>query len=139
MSTTKLVTTLVIALILGFAGGFVSQLVMDDGSDVSDLSSKVDAINEQVGNLRSESSSFATTDALEDLRSQIEGLSADGDSTDSSSSDFDLSKLESDFNSLKSEVEQLKSQDTSASGSEGSLKIGYVNANEAFTVFTDAV
>ena len=139
MSTTKLVTTLVIALILGFAGGFVSQLVMDDGSDLSNLSSKVDAINEQVGDLRSESSSFATTDALEDLRSQIEGLSADGGSTGSSSSDFDLSKLESDFNSLKSEVEELKSQDTSASGSGGSLKIGYVNANEAFTVFTDAV
>ena len=141
MSNTKLVVTLVLALVLGFGGGYLAQMV--GGGDVSDLSDKVDVISEELSSIRTrinqipdDFASYASVDEVSALKSSLDNLEQKVDNTGVGVSGQDVSELQSRVQSLESQVNELET--TEKSGSAG-LEIGYVNAQEAFTVFTDAV
>ncbi|MBS3814616.1 hypothetical protein KGY63_04470, partial [Candidatus Bipolaricaulota bacterium] len=77
MSNTKFVVVLILALALGFGGGYLAQMV-GGGGDVSDLSDKVSAISDKVGGLQEkvgkmpdDLASFATVDEVSALKSDI--------------------------------------------------------------------
>ena len=141
MSNTKLAVTLVLALVLGFGGGYLAQMV--GGGDVSDLSDKVDVISEELSSIRTrvnqipdDFASYASVDEVSALKSSLDQLEQKVDNTGVGVSGQDVSELQSRVQNLESQVEELET--TGSSGS-AALEIGYVNAQEAFTVFTDAV
>jgi len=137
LSTTKIAATLIIALLLGFVGGFVAQFLMDDGN-VSDLTSKVNAIDNQVGDIESRLGSFATAQDLNNLSSRVDDLDqVESTNQDQSSVPENWDQVKSDVEALKSKVNNIEATGTQT-GSRP-LKIGFVNATEAFTVFTGAV
>ncbi|MFB6215038.1 MAG: hypothetical protein ABEI54_04130, partial [Candidatus Bipolaricaulia bacterium] len=84
MSNSKLVLTLVLALVLGFGGGYLAQMVGGD-SNVSDLSNKVDAISEEISSLQTRVNKMPD---------------------DFSSFASEVSTLKSSFDQLKQKVEQ---------------------------------
>lgn len=142
MSNTKLVVTLVLALVLGFGGGYLAQMV-GGSSDVADLSDKVDVISNRVGSLQTkvgkmpdDLASFATVDEVSALKSSISNLEQEVENTGVGVSGADVTELKNKVQDLESQVNEIET--TGRSGSAG-LEIGYVNAQEAFTVFTDAV
>ena len=142
MSNAKFALILVLALVLGFGGGYLAQMV-GGGSDVSDLSDKVDVISEEISSLRTkvnrmpdDFASFASVDEVSALKSSLDQLKQQVDETGVGVSGEDVSELQDKVQGLESQVNELEATETS--GSTG-LEIGYVNAQEAFTVFTDAV
>ncbi|MFB6290732.1 MAG: hypothetical protein ABEJ25_03255 [Candidatus Bipolaricaulia bacterium] len=139
MSNTKLVVTLVLALVLGFGGGYLAQMV-GGGTNVSDLSDKVDVISEEISTLRTkvdkmpnDFASFASVDEVTALKSSINQLKQKVEGAGG----VDVSGLRNKVQNLESQVSEIKSAGTSEVGT--GLKIGYVNATEAFNVFTNAV
>ena len=143
MSNTKLVVTLVLALALGFGGGYLAQMV-GGGSDVSDLSDKVDVINDELNSLRDRVSmmpddfaSFASVDEVSTLKSSLDQLRQEVENTGVGVASADVSDLQNRVQSLESQVSELEAAGTTETGSE--IKVGYVNATEAFNVFTEAV
>lgn len=136
MSTTKVVTTLVIALILGFAGGFVAQFFVGNTSD-SDLSSQINAVKEKVADLESNMSSFVSTGELQKVKSTIDNLKQNTDQSETQSSQVNWDQIKFQLDDLANRVQTLETKGTSSAPS--NLKVGYVNATEAFTVFTGAV
>ncbi|MBS3787979.1 hypothetical protein KGY79_07255, partial [Candidatus Bipolaricaulota bacterium] len=142
MSNTKLVLTLVLALVLGFGGGLLAQMVGGD-SEVANLSSKVDAVGDQVSNLQARISkmpedfaSFASVDEVSALKSSFDQLEQKVEETGVGVSGEDVANLQSKVQELESQVNELET--TGASDGE-SLRVGYVNATNAFNVFTNAV
>jgi len=136
LSTTKVVTTLVIALILGFAGGFVAQFFVGNTSD-SDLSSQINAVKEKVADLESNMSSFVSTGELQKVKSTIDNLKQNTDQSETQSSQVNWDQIKFQLDDLANRVQTLETKGTSSAPS--NLKVGYVNATEAFTVFTGAV
>ena len=143
MSNTKLVVTLVLALALGFGGGYLAQMV-GGGSDVSDLSDKVDVINDELNSLRDrvrmmpdDFASFASVDEVSTLKSSLDQLRQEVENTGVGVASADVSDLQNRVQSLESQVSELETAGTTETGSE--IKVGYVNATEAFNVFTEAV
>ncbi len=143
MSNTKLVVTLVLALALGFGGGYLAQIVGGD-SGVSDLSDRVDRISENVSGLQSRMSeipddfaSYATVDEVRALRSSLGELEKEVEESGTESPGVDLSSLQSRVEDVENQISSLKTSEST--GGESGLRIGYVNAKDAFSVFTDAV
>ncbi|MBS3825587.1 hypothetical protein KGY58_03495 [Candidatus Bipolaricaulota bacterium] len=143
MSNTKFVVVLILALALGFGGGYLAQMV-GGGGDVSDLSDKVSAISDKVGGLQEkvgkmpdDLASFATVDEVSALKSEINNLEQKVENTGVGVSGEDVADLKNEVQGLESKVNELETAGTTE-GAAG-LKVGYVNATEAFTVFTDAV
>ncbi|MCF7889803.1 hypothetical protein K9M78_01130 [Candidatus Bipolaricaulota bacterium] len=143
MSNTKLVLTLVLALVLGFGGGYLAQMVGGD-SDISDLSNKVDAIGEEISSLQARVSkmpddfaSFASVEEVSSLKSSFDQLEQKVEQTGVGVSGEDVADLQSKVRDLESQVSELETTGGSADGS--GLRVGYVNATDAFNVFTEAV
>lgn len=136
MSTTKVVTTLIIALILGFAGGFVAQFFTGTTNN-SDLSSQVNAVKEKVADLESDMSSFVRAEELQKVKSMIDNLKQSTGQAETESSQVNWDQVKFQLEDLASRVQTLESEGTGSTPS--NLKVGYVSASEAFTVFTDAV
>ena len=145
MSNSKLVLVLVVALGLGFLGGFLGGQFTGGSSDTGDLNERVDAVSDRLNSIETQLdqmpddfSSYASVDEVSALRSSIQELE-EGTSggTVSGVSEEELTNLESNLADLESRVSEL-SQGT-GTGETTALKVGYVNATEAFTVFTDAV
>lgn len=143
MSNTKFVVTLVLALVLGFGGGYLAQMV-GGSTDVSDLSDKVDVISNRVGSLQNkvgkmpdDLASFATVDEVSALKSSISNLEQEVENTGVGVSGADVTELKTKVQNLESQVNEIESAGSTDGGA--GLEIGYVNAKEAFTVFTDAV
>ncbi len=146
MSNSKLVLVLVVALGLGFLGGFLGGQFTGGSSDTGDLNERVDAVSDRLNSIETQLdqmpddfSSYASVDEVSALRSSIQELE-EGTSggTVSGVSEEELTNLESNLADLESRVSEL-SQGTGTGGGASTLKVGYVNATEAFTVFTDAV
>ncbi|MBS3788845.1 hypothetical protein KGY79_11690 [Candidatus Bipolaricaulota bacterium] len=143
MSNTKFVVVLILALALGFGGGYLAQMV-GGGTDVSDLSDKVSAISDKIGGLQDkvgkmpdDLASFATVDEVSALKSDINNLEQKVEDTGVGVSGEDVTDLKNKVQGLENKVNELEDAGTTE-GTAG-LKVGYVNATEAFTVFTDAV
>ncbi len=145
MSNSKVVLILVVALGLGFLGGFLGGEFTGGDSEVSDLSDRVDAINDRLNTLDSrmnelpsDFASYATVDEVSALRDSIENLEGQVSSGNGSEvTSGELTDLENSLGNLETRVDQIES--TGSSSGDSGLKVGYVNATEAFTVFTDAV
>lgn len=143
MSNTKLVLTLVLAIVLGFGGGYLAQMVGGD-SDVSDLSNKVDAISEEVSSLQTkvnkmpdDFASFASVDEVSALKSSFDQLEQKVEDTGVGVSGEDVADLKSKVQNLENQMGEIET--TGAPEGGGELRVGYINTQEAFTVFTDAV
>lgn len=145
MSNSKLVLVLVVSLGLGFLGGFLGGQFAGGSGNVGDLSERVDAVNNRINDMESKLnqipdnfSSYATVDEVSALRNSLQKLEGKvGSDTGTPVSSEDLTNLENNLTKLESRVNELsQGGDT---GSVSALKVGYVNATEAFTVFTDAV
>ena len=143
MSNTKLFVTLVLALVLGFGGGYLAQMV-GGSADVSDLSDKVDVISNRVGSLQNkvgkmpdDLASFATVDEVSALKSSISNLEQEVESTGVGVSGADVTELKNEVQNLENQVNEIETAGTTEGAAE--LRVGYVNAREAFTVFTNAV
>ncbi len=141
MSNTKLVITVILSLALGFAGGYIGQMI-GGGSD-SDLSDRVDAVSSKVNDLEtqvskmpSDFSSFATVGAVDELKTSI-GDIQDKVQESGETANTDLSGLRNKVQDLESQVKNIDVPESSGSGTD--LKVGYVNATNAFNVFTNAV
>ena len=144
MSNTKLAVTLVLALVLGFGGGYLAQMVGGGGTEVSDLSDKVDTISDELSDLRSrvgkmpsDFASFASVDEVSALKSSFDQLEEKVENTGVGVSSADVSNLKDKVQNLENQVTDLESAGGSEEGT--SLEVGYVNATEAFNVFTEAV
>ena len=144
MSNAKFALILVLALVLGFGGGYLAQMV-GGGSDVSDLSDKVDVISEEISSLRTkvnrvpdDFASFASVDEVSALKSSLDQLKQQVDETGVGVSGEDVSELQNKVQDIESRITEIETSGVS-DGSAAGLKIGYVNATEAFNVFTNAV
>lgn len=145
MSNSKIVLILVIALGLGFLGGFLGGEFTGEDSGVSDLSDRVDAINDRVDSLDSnvselptDFSSYASVDEVSSLRDSVEELESQvGNGDEGDVSNEALTDLEDSLGNLETRVDEVEAAGSSSEAA--GLKVGYVNATEAFTVFTDAV
>ncbi|MBS3736072.1 MAG: hypothetical protein V5A87_02580 [Candidatus Bipolaricaulota bacterium] len=143
MSNSKIVLTLLLALVLGFGGGYLAQMVGGD-SDVSDLSNKVDAIGEEVSSLQTrvnrmpdDFASFASVDEVSALKTSFDQLEQKVEQTGVGVSGEDVADLQNKIQNLETQVSELENTG-SQEGGEG-LMVGYVNATDAFNVFTEAV
>lgn len=145
MSNSKLVLVLVVSLGLGFLGGFLGGQFTGGSSDTGDLNERVEAVSNslndietQLNQMPDDFSSYASVDEVNALRNSLQELE-EGTSggTGTGVSEEELTNLESNLSDLESRVSEL-SQGT-ATEVTSTLKVGYVNATEAFTVFTDAV
>ncbi len=145
MSNSKLVLVLVVSLGLGFLGGFLGGQFTGGSSDTGDLNDRVDAVSDrlnemetQLNRMPDDFSSYASVDEVNALRNSLQELE-EGTSSGAGTgvSEEELTNLESNLADLESQVSEL-SQGTGTGGT-STLKVGYVNATEAFTVFTDAV
>ncbi|MCF7876512.1 hypothetical protein K9M06_05600 [Candidatus Bipolaricaulota bacterium] len=141
MSNTKLIITVILSLALGFAGGYIGQMI-GGGSD-SDLSDRVDAVSSKVNDLESQVSkmpsdfsSFATVGAVDELKTSIGDLQ-DKVQESGETANTDLSGLRKQVQDLESQVKNIDVPESSGGGTD--LKVGYVNATNAFNVFTNAV
>jgi chromosome segregation ATPase len=144
LSNAKFALTLVLALVLGFGGGYLAQMV-GGGSDVSDLSDKVDVISEEISSLRTkvnripdDFASFASVDEVSALKSSLDQLKQQVDETGVGVSGEDVSELQNRVQDIESRIGEIETSGAS-DGSGSGLRVGYVNATEAFNVFTNAV
>lgn len=145
MSNSKLVLVLIVSLGLGFLGGFLGGQFTGGNANVGDLSERVDAVNNQINDMESQLnripdnfSSYASVDEVNALRNSLQKLEGKIDSgAGTAVSSKDLTKLKNNLTELESRVNDL-STGTNKGGT-AALKIGYVNAKKAFTVFTGAV
>ena len=144
MSNAKFALILVLALVLGFGGGYLAQMV-GGGSDVSDLSDKVDVISEEISSLRTkvnrvpdDFASFASVDEVSALKSSLDQLKQQVDETGVGVSGEDVSELQNRVQDIESRIGEIETSGVS-DGSGSGLRVGYVNATEAFNVFTNAV
>lgn len=143
MSNSKLVLTLVLAIVLGFGGGYLAQMVGGD-SDVSDLSNKVDAVGDEVSDLQTrvdrmpdDFASFASVDEVSELKTSFDELEQKVEQDGVGVSGEDVADLQNKVKDLESQVSELENTGAQEGG-EG-LRVGYVNAADAFNVFTEAV
>ncbi len=144
MSNTKLVVTLVLAIVLGFGGGYLAQMV-GGGTNVSDLSDKVDVMSEELSSIRSrvdqipnDFASFASVDEVAKLKSSLSQLKQKVENTGVGVSEEDVADLQNKVQNLESQVSEIETTGTAKGGEK--LRIGYVNARDAFNVvFTDMV
>ncbi len=143
MSNGKLVLTLLLAIVLGFGGGYLAQMVGGD-SDVSNLSDKVDAIGEELSSLQNrinrmpeDFASFASVDEVSALKSSFDQLEQKVEETGVGVSGEEVADLQNKVQNLESQMSEMEATGA-PEGGEG-LKVGYVNATEAFNVFTNAV
>ena len=145
MSNSKIVLVLIVALGLGFLGGFLGGQFTGGSSDTGDLNERVDAVSDrlngietQLNQMPDDFSSYASVDEVNALRSSLQELEqGTSGGTGTGVSGEELTSLENELSQLETRVSEL-SQGTD-SGGVSTLKVGYVNATEAFTVFTDAV
>jgi len=144
LSNAKFALILVLALVLGFGGGYLAQMV-GGGSDVSDLSDKVDVISEEISSLRTkvnrvpdDFASFASVDEVSALKSSLDQLKQQVDETGVGVSGEDVSELQNRVQDIESRIGEIETSGVS-DGSGSGLRVGYVNATEAFNVFTNAV
>jgi len=145
MSNSKMALVLIVALGLGFLGGFLGGQLTGGSSDTGDLNERVDAVSDrlngietQLNQMPDDFSSYASVDEVNALRNSLQDLEeGTSGATGTGVSEEELSNLENGLSQLETRVSEL-SQGADAGGG-SNLKVGYVNATEAFTVFTDAV
>lgn len=118
--TTNILLTVVLALVLGFAGGFLAQQMdQDETQDVSGLRNKVNSLQATLG----------------DVQNKVENVESGGEGPDLSGLRNDVESLQNEVSGLKSNVENIESGGSQQAG----LEVGYMNAQRAFEVFTNAV
>ncbi|MFB6291562.1 MAG: hypothetical protein ABEJ25_07560 [Candidatus Bipolaricaulia bacterium] len=143
MSNTKLIGILVLALVLGFGGGYLAQMVGGD-TNVTNLSEEVEAVKSKLNNLQGrveeipqDFSTFASADRVSQLKQSINNLQERVKQTGTGITKTEFSNLRGQVKDLQSMVEELKSLTSKGGGS--NLKVGFVNATEAFDVFKNLV
>ncbi len=143
MTNTKLVISLVVALLLGFAGGYLGGMV-GGSNDLTDLTDRVDKMGDEVENLEARVgkmpdnfSSFASVDAVNQLKTTVDELAGRVQGSSQGATNPDLTDLRNRVGELETQVDEIEIPESTAA--ETQLKVGYVNATEAFQVFTDAV
>ena len=126
--TASIILTIVLSLVLGFAGGYLAQQInQEESEDLSGLKNRVSSLQA----------------SLTDVQNKVNNIDTGGggESADLSSLENSLSTVRSQISDLEGRVEQVsgqisgQSQETSGT----KLEIGYMNAQRAFQVFTDAV
>lgn len=114
MSNTKFILTLVLALVLGFGGGFLAQQIGPDESttgNLTQLKEKVAKLEEQLATVPT--GNFSDAEALQSLQNDVQ--------------------------QLRTELNDVKDTATPSTSGGQSLDVGFLNAQNVFTIFTDAV
>lgn len=122
MSRAKFSLLLILAIGLGFGGGILGQVLLGGGNN--NLTNRIDSVEQTLNEVQSTLDNKVSTATL---NSKLEGLD----------SAQHLSDLQQQVTTLQNKVKSMTVQTTGQTPAK--FKVGFINAKEAFTVFTNAV